>query len=114
MNDAETVEDVRRWFLQAIRNLWPVALGSVCLRKSPCIRKNCSACDSGKGHSSYVLSGYQGKKRFSVYVPDELASEIAAAVENGRRLQDLMKEAGVRYLRAQKRGSIPNRSLKKR
>ena len=103
MRKNETSEDVRRWFLNAIRNLWPVAMGSVSLRKSPCIRENCSACASGEGHSSYALSGYQGDRRFSVYVPDELAPEIQAAVEKGRRLQDLIKEAGVRYLRAQKR-----------
>jgi hypothetical protein len=36
-------------------------------------------------------------------VPDELALTIEEAVENGRRLQNLIKEAGARYLRAQKR-----------
>jgi hypothetical protein len=35
-------------------------------------------------------------------VPDQLAPEIQKAVENGRALQDLMKEAGLRYVRAQK------------
>jgi molybdopterin-guanine dinucleotide biosynthesis protein A len=49
------------------------------------------------------LSGYRGNRRFSIYVPDELASTIEEAVENGRRLQNLIKEAGGRYLRAQKR-----------
>ena len=103
MGKNENSEDVRRWFLKAIRDLWPVAVGSVSLRKSPCIRENCSACASGEGHSSYALSGYQGNNRFSVYVPDELAREIQTAVDKGRRLQDLLKEAGVRYLRARKR-----------
>jgi hypothetical protein len=100
---SETPEDVRRWFLTAIEKLWPVALGSISLRKSPCIRENCSACASGEGHSSYALSGYQGNRRVSVYVPDSLAPEIQGAVERGRRLQDLIKEAGVRYIRARKR-----------
>lgn len=103
MKKNETSEDVRRWFLRAIKDLWPVALGSVSLRKSPCIRENCPACASGQGHSSYALSGYRGSRRFSVYVPDELAPEIQMAVDKGRRIQDLLKEAGVRYLRAQKR-----------
>jgi len=103
MNKNETSEDVRRWFLRAIKDLWPVALGSVSLRKSPCIRENCSACASGQGHSSYALSGYRGNRRFSVYVPDELAPDIQRALEKGRRVQDLLKEAGVRYLRAEKR-----------
>jgi hypothetical protein len=99
----ETPEDVRRWFLAAFQKLWPAAAGSISLRRSPCIRKNCPACASGKGHSSYALSGYRGTKRFSVYVPDDLAQEIERAVANGRQLQDLIKEAGVRYLNARKK-----------
>jgi hypothetical protein len=102
MPKSETPEEVRRWFLNAIQNLWPIAGGSISLRKSPCIRENCSACASGVGHSSYALSGYRGNRRFSVYVPDQLAPEIQKAVEAGRELQDLMKEAGLRYVRARK------------
>ena len=98
----ETPEEVRKWFLSALERIWPIALGSVSLRKSPCIRKNCSACLAGIGHSSYALSGYRGKDRFSIYVPDELAPDLEKAVENGRKIQDLMKEAGLRYLRARK------------
>jgi hypothetical protein len=102
MPKSETPEEVRRWFLNAIQKLWPIAGGSISLRKSPCIRENCSACASGVGHSSYALSGYRGNRRFSVYVPDQLAPEIQKAVETGRELQDLMKEAGLRYVRARK------------
>ena len=102
MANAETPEEVRLWFVSAIHKLWPVAGGSISLRKSPCIREHCSACESGKGHSSYALSGYRGRRRFSVYVPDALAPEIQKAVDNGRQLQELMKEAGLRYLRARK------------
>lgn len=102
MPKSETPEQVRRWFLNAIHKLWPIAGGSISLRKSPCIRENCSACASGVGHSSYALSGYRGNRRFSVYVPDQLAPEIQKAVETGRELQDLMKEAGLRYVRARK------------
>ena len=102
MRKNETPEDVQRWFSRAIQQLWPVALGSISLRKSPCIRENCSACESGEGHSSYALAGYRGARRFSIYVPDELAPDIEKAVENGRQLQELMKEAGVRYAHARK------------
>ena len=102
MLKTETPEEVRRWFFTAIQKLWPIAGGSISLRKSPCIRKNCPACASGAGHSSYALSGYRGSQRFSVYVPDQLAPDIQKAVENGRVLQDLVKEAGLRYARARK------------
>jgi len=109
MKKNETSADVRRWFLRAVGELWPVALGSVSLRRSPCIRENCSACASGQGHSSYALSGYRGNRRFSVYVPDELAPDLQKALEQGRHLQDLLKEAGVRYLRARKYERISGR-----
>jgi hypothetical protein len=35
-------------------------------------------------------------------VPDELAPEVQKAIENGRQLQELMKEAGLRYVKARK------------
>jgi hypothetical protein len=99
---AETPEQVKRWFLEAIQGLWPLAEGSLSLRKSPCIRENCPACARGEGHPSYVLYGRRGGRRLSIYVPDELATEIQRAVENGRRLKDLINEAGVRYAHAVK------------
>src|SRR5215472_3285702 len=105
----ETPEQVIRWFQAAARRLSPVAAGSLSLRKSPCIRKNCSTCASGQGHSSHVLYGRRGGKRFSIYVPEELVAEIRKAIANGRRLQELMSEAGVRYtyaLKARRRKEV--------
>ena len=93
----ETAEQVRLWFQAAIRDLWPVAIGSISLRKSPCIRKPCRLCEAGQGHSSYALYGRSRGRRFSVYVPDELAKDVEMAIENGRELQKLMTEAGRRY-----------------
>src|SRR5262245_47894219 len=67
--------DVSRWFYDAVQRLWPVADGSLSLRKSSCIRTNCPACAAGEGHRSYVLYGRRDKKRFSIYVPDDLVPE---------------------------------------
>jgi hypothetical protein len=99
---SETPEQVLRWFQSAAHKLSPVAAGSLSLRKSPCIRKNCATCASGQGHSSYVLYGRRGDKRFSIYIPEELVPEVRKALANGRRLQELMSEAGVRYTHALK------------
>src|SRR5213594_1571481 len=106
MRKAESIEDVRRWFAGVIRNLWPVAVGSLSLRRGPCIRPNCPACASGKGHSSYALYGRRGKRRFSVYMPERLVPEVRAAIRNGRRLQEMINEAGARYVRALKRQEL--------
>jgi hypothetical protein len=102
MARTESPEQVRAWFQAAVRDLWPIAIGSISLRKSPCIRKHCQLCESGHGHSSYALYGRSGKRRFSIYVPDELADEVEKAIRNGRDLQRLMTEAGRRYTLALK------------
>ena len=98
----ETPDQVNKWFREAMGRLWPVADGSLSLRKSPCIRENCTACARGEGHPSYVLYGRHRGKRFSIYIPADLAQDIQKAVENGRRLKDLINEAGVRYAHARK------------
>jgi hypothetical protein len=98
----ETPVEVKRWFQDTMRGLWPIAMGSLSLRKSPCIREHCRLCESGVGHSSYALYGRKGKRRFSIYVPNELAPELERAIRNGRHLQELMMEAGRRYALALK------------
>ena len=95
-------EDVKQWFQDTILGLWPIAMGSLSLRKSPCIREHCRACEAGEGHSSYALYGRKGKRRCSIYVPDELAPDLERAIRNGRHLQELMMEAGRRYVLALK------------
>ena len=87
---------VGAWFGKAIETIWPVADGSLSLRKSPCVRANCPACAAGEGHRSYVLYGRTGNKRFSMYVPEDLVPEVRAAMENGRRLKELISYAGLR------------------
>ncbi len=100
---SETPADVERWFREQWARLWPVALGSLSLRRSPCIRANCQACATGEQHASYVLYGRSRGRRFAVYIPDALAAEMREAVENGRALQELLVEAGRRYAEARKR-----------
>ena len=102
MADDTSPSDVQQWFTKAIGGVWPVATGSLSLRKGPCIRKNCPACAAGKGHSSYAMYVRRGSRRFSIYVPERLVPEVRKAIENGRLLQDLINEAGVRYVSALK------------
>jgi hypothetical protein len=106
---SDQIGDLRRWFLGAIQKLWPVAAGSLSLRKSPCIRENCQACKSGKGHSSYALYGRHEGRRFSIYIPEELVPEVRAAIRNGRLLQELINDAGVRYVSVLKKSPLPKR-----
>ena len=110
----EKIEDVKRWFLREAERLWPLALGSLALRRGPCIRKHCSACASGQGHASWALSGRQGRRRVSLYVPQEVVPEVRQAVEQGRQLQELMREAGQRYLASLKRARGLGREFRRK
>jgi hypothetical protein len=48
------------------------------------------------------LYGRLKGKRFSIYVPEDLVAEVAEAITNGQRLQELLSEAGLRYTQALK------------
>lgn len=98
----ESPTDVERWFRAQAAGLWPAALGSLSLRKSPCTRDHCAACARGEQHASYVLYGRVKGRRTAIYVPDELEPEVRRALENGRALQQLLHEAGRRYTTAVK------------
>lgn len=105
MNDPpQTIDELRAWFEQQVGQLWPVALGSLSLRRSPCTRgpEHCHACHTGEQHPSYVLYGRVEGRRFSIYVPDELAPQIRLAIANGRKLKGLLTETGRRYALALK------------
>ena len=103
----ETPESVRLWFTEAIRQMWPVAVGSLSLRRGRCIRPNCPACAAGRLHTNYALYGRRGNRRFSMYVPERLVPEVRKAIRNGRRLRELINEAGIRYIAALKTGRKP-------
>lgn len=98
----ETPENVRSWFTVAIRGMWPVAIGSLSLRRGRCIRPHCPACAAGKLHKNYALYGRRGSRRFSMYVPERLVADVRKAIRHGRRLRELINEAGIRYVAAMK------------
>jgi hypothetical protein len=101
--DSESSSDVARWLQIKVADLWPAVLGSLSLRRSRCIRKNCPACLSGDQHQSYVLYGRAKGRRFSVYVPEALVPEVQLSLDNGRTLQNLLQQAAPRYIKALKR-----------
>ena len=110
----ESPADVVRWLQTSAAGLSPAILGSLSFRRSPCGYPNCSACLSGEQHASWVLYGRHNGKRFAVYVPEDLAPQVQRAVENGRALQDLLMQAGPRYVKALKRArsNAPKRKRK--
>ena len=98
----ESPTDVERWFRTQAAGLWPAALGSLSLRRSPCVRENCEACARGDQHASHVLYSRSKGRRVGIYIPDELVPQIQQALDNGRALQALLYQAGRRYTKAVK------------
>ncbi len=98
----ETPADVEEWFRKQAAGLWPAALGSLSLRRSPCVREHCKACESGEQHPSHVFYGRIKGRRFAIYIPEELVPEIRQSLENGRLLQELLYQTAVRYTKALK------------
>src|ERR1700682_4965963 len=99
----ESPADVICWMESEASGLWPAMLGSLRLRPRRCIHANCPACLSGAQHPSHVLYGRHNGRRFAVYVPEHLVGEVRRCVDNGRGLQDLLVQAGPRYVKALKR-----------
>lgn len=98
----ESPTDVERWFRTQAASLWPAALGSLTLRKCPCIREHCAACARGEQHASYVMYVRVKGRRTSLYIPEEVVPQVRQALTNGRALQALLHEAGRRYAQAAK------------
>ena len=94
--------DVERWFRTQAAGLWPAVLGSLSLRRSPCVRERCEACARGDQHPSYVLYCRVNGRRVGIYLPDDLVPQIQQSLDNGRALQELLYEAGRRYTTAVK------------
>jgi hypothetical protein len=103
MSKNETPSDVVHWLAAQTAGAWPALLGSLSLRRSPCIRENCPACQSGEQHPSWVLYGRLKGKRVSIYVPEDLVPQVRRCLDNGRAVQELLHEAAPRYIKALKR-----------
>jgi hypothetical protein len=98
----ESPVEVERWWREQSARLWPAALGSLSLRRSPCVRENCPACLKGEQHPSYVLYCRIKGRRLAIYIPEELVAQIERCLDNGRALQELLYEAARRYAHALK------------
>ncbi len=81
-------------FLHQIRTSWPALKGSLALVYKPCVRPNCRACARGQKHPNYLLAFTQKGRRRCLYVPKPMVAVIQQALENGRRIEQLLYEMG--------------------
>jgi len=81
-------------FLQKLLLLWPALKGSLAQVHKPCIRPNCQTCARGDKHPNYLLAFTHKGKRRCLYVPLAMVPIIQRALDNGRRIEQLLYEAG--------------------
>lgn len=88
----------QKWQRQ-IASLWPAAKGSLAKVYKPCIRQNCPACARGDKHPAWLLSLSSQGRRKTMYVPQAIVPSIKKAIQNGRKIEHLLLQAGPRLLR---------------
>ena len=81
-------------FLEKLAALWPVAKGSLTLTRSPCTRKNCKECASGRKHPKLIFTFREEGKLRGMYVRPAHEGPVRKAIANGRELERLMAGAG--------------------
>lgn len=95
-------EEVRKKWLEEIAKLWPVAKGSIREVKRVCSSKTCEKCRSGERHPGWLMTYYKDGKQKSHYVPAKMQERVKLALENGRKLEALMVEAGIELIKSGK------------
>ena len=84
---------IQKW-QQQITALWPAAKGSLAKVYKPCIRSHCPACTRGDKHPAWMLSfSAQGRRRI-MYVPWALVPRLQQAIQNGRKVEQLLYRIG--------------------
>ncbi len=90
---------MQKRFREQFLALWPALKGSLAQVRKPCIRPDCRACARGDKHPNYLLAFTQKGRRRCLYVPKAMVAVLKRALENGRRIEQLLKEMGPALLR---------------
>jgi len=90
---------VRQLFLDKLLSWWPALKGSLALVYKPCIRPQCAACARGDKHPNYLLTFTDKGRRRCLYVPKAMVPVLKRALDNGRRIEQLLYQMGPALLR---------------
>lgn len=85
--------------LQKLLTLWPALKGSLAQVRKPCIRPHCPACARGEKHPNHLLAFSRKGRRRCMYVPLAMVPALEHALENGRRIEQLLYDMGPALLR---------------
>ena len=90
---------VEQRFRDKLLTWWPALKGSLAQVYKPCIRPHCAACARGDKHPNYLLTFTEKGRRRCLYVPKSMVPRLKRALENGRRIEQLLYEMGPALLR---------------
>ena len=99
MKQKSTTEDVAHRFRAKLLRCWPALKGSLAEVFKPCARPNCPACARGDKHPNYLLAFSEKGRRRCLYVPAAMVPVLKRALQNGRRLEQLLYAMGPALLR---------------
>jgi hypothetical protein len=84
----------RNTFLKEVSALWPLAKGSLCEVRKPCIRPQCPACAAGRKHRAFLFTYREAGRTRCLYVPADLVPILRQAVCNARELEQCLSKLG--------------------
>jgi len=99
VNKKKIDSPLQQRFQNKLLRWWPAFKGSLAQVYKPCIRPNCAACARGDKHPNYLLSFTEKGRRRCRYVPKPMVPMLKRALENGRRIEQLLCEMGPSLLR---------------
>jgi anti-sigma28 factor (negative regulator of flagellin synthesis) len=95
----------RQHVLQQLEALWPVAKGSLSEVQRPRVNKGEKARENAITKTSHIYT-YREKGKFHCrYVRPEFVDELKKAIENGRKLDQLLSGCGRELLEEMRKGS---------
>ena len=109
-----TENEQKKAFLSEVRNLWPVAKGSLAEVRKPCIRAECPACASGRKHPAFIFSFKHKGRRRCMYVPRELVAHLRRAIRNGRDIEEWMSRSGYELIQRFREGRAHSMAAQRR
>lgn len=89
--------DREKW-TKKVANLWPIAKGSLREVRKSCSQKNCKGCLSGERHPAWLFTYYMDGRQHSKHVPKSEVETLKKALSNGRALERMILESGLRLL----------------
>ena len=86
-------------FLDKIRELPPVAHGTLSLVHKRCTSRYCRTCKSGSGHPAWIFTYRKDGASKCLHIQPRHVGTVRQAIENGRRLEEAILDEGIALIR---------------